>query len=183
MAFAYRDLDEKTRNLMLQELEFDLQNDKVYISGRLNDHGESNYLSALRTAISSGNDQTLAVQIRTGYLKANETYTRNGKVHTRRLDPNAANMLAEGEFNRYYMRALCRRVMEFKNGSLIVYRAKEVSNPRSGSQTKIGEEVNPQSLLLDLRENIGIDTFLGLPAGPNSGLSVYLNKDQASTIA
>lgn len=82
-------------------------------------------------------------------------------------------MLAEGEFNRYYIRALCLRAIE-EGKKLKVYRAKEVGNPRSESAVKIGQEVDSQLLLADLRKNIGIDTCFGLPAGPNSGLSVRL---------
>lgn len=59
---------------------------------------------------------------------------------------------------------------------LIVYRAKNVTNSRPESQMKIGQTFNPHQLLKDLRENIGTDTALGLPAGPNSGLSVQLGR-------
>ena len=60
----------------------------------------------------------------------------------------------------------------FKDGNKIqIYRARESSNPRQESIKLIGIEVNPEKLLADLRTNIGVDTVLGLPAGPNSGLS------------
>ena len=55
-----------------------------------------------------------------------------------------------------------------------VYRAKEVTNPRSESERKIGTIVDPKKLLDDLRANPGVDTALGLPSGPNSGLSVKI---------
>jgi hypothetical protein len=38
----------------------------------------------------------------------------------------------------------------------------------------IGKIIECDKLLNDLRENIGMDTILGLPPGPNSGLSVEL---------
>jgi hypothetical protein len=85
-----------------------------------------------------------------------------------------AETLAEGEFNRFYIRALCSQIIENKTGQLEVCRAKAVMNPRLESQAKIGAIVNAEALLLDLRTNVGIDTALGLPPGPNSGLSVKI---------
>ncbi|MCL4265318.1 MAG: hypothetical protein KJ069_19035 [Anaerolineae bacterium] len=34
--------------------------------------------------------------------------------------------------------------------------------------------VDPAALLADLREHTGEDTELGIPGGPNSGISVHL---------
>lgn len=84
----------------------------------------------------------------------------------------AAGTLAEGEFNRFYIRGLCLRAIEENVPSLVVYRAKAVTNARSESERKIGAGVSPQSLLDDLRSHARLDTALGLPPGPNSGLSV-----------
>ena len=49
-----------------------------------------------------------------------------------------------------------------------------MTNPRPESEAKIGKTIAPQSLLDDLRKNIGVEPALGLPPGPNSGLSVKL---------
>ena len=87
---------------------------------------------------------------------------------------DANETLADGEFNRFYITALCLKALENKNIKLVVYRAKSVSRPRPESQAKIGQVVNPQSLLNDLRSTVGIDTSLGLPSGPNSGLSIMI---------
>lgn len=45
---------------------------------------------------------------------------------------------------------------------------------RSASEAMIGSHIDPHALLEDLRTHQGIDTALGLPPGPNSGLSVKL---------
>ena len=58
------------------------------------------------------------------------------------MPSNAHEILAEGEFNRFYIRALCLRAVD--------------------------------ALLRDLRSHPGVETSLGLPPGPNSGLSVQL---------
>lgn len=91
-----------------------------------------------------------------------------------RMRSNAHEMLAEGEFNRFYMRSVCRAALSNGQDTVEVYRAKEVRDPRPGSAAKVGTRVSATELLRDLRKNVGIDTFLGLPSGPNSGLSVKL---------
>jgi hypothetical protein len=81
-------------------------------------------------------------------------------------------MLAEGEFNRFYIRALCRRAIANGIPRLVVFRAKTVSNPRPESQEKIWLQIDPIVTLTDLRASPGVETALGIPGGPNSGLSV-----------
>ena len=81
-------------------------------------------------------------------------------------------MLSEGEFNHYYVRGLCVRVIEENMDEVKVYQGKEVSRPRPESQEKIGKKLSAKVLLEDLRESVGVDTVLGLPAGPNSGLTI-----------
>ena len=83
---------------------------------------------------------------------------------------DAHTTLAEGEFNRFYLRAICLKALEI-GAEIEVYRAKSVRNPRPESEAMIGKRLDPNELLQDLRENIGVDTALGLPQGPNSGLS------------
>ena len=82
--------------------------------------------------------------------------------------------MAEGEFNRFYVRGLCRRAIEDDIHGLIVYRAKAVAVPRPGSEEKIGTSVDPTAILADLRVAIGVEPALGMPPGPNSGLTVKL---------
>ncbi|RKG58962.1 hypothetical protein D7X30_15455 [Corallococcus sp. AB011P] len=85
----------------------------------------------------------------------------------------APDTFAEGEFNRFYIRALCRRAEEDDIEHLVIYRAKAAESPRVESEMRIGQAMVPDRLLRDLRTNIGVGTALGLPQ-PNSGLSVHL---------
>ena len=93
---------------------------------------------------------------------------------SRKVPVNAADTLAEGEFNRFYLRGLCRRALENGEKELVIYRAKPVSQPRRESERKLGTTVDAEALLRDLREHLGVDSALGLPPGPNSGLSAKL---------
>lgn len=174
MALNLRNLDSETRRLMLEEVLLDVEKKALYISRRLNEHGILKYPELLRIAIEKGSEQTLAVELKNGLLSPTEQRKKpKGGISIVKVPINANEMLAEGEYNRFYIRALCRRAIN-EQKKLVVYRAKNVTNPRPDSENKIGQIVDPNKLLKDLREHIGIDTALGLPAGPNSGLSVYL---------
>jgi hypothetical protein len=131
-----------------------------------------------KEAVSSHIDDWLAQQIlRRGLLSAHENYTRQGKTHTRNINqPHAAQQLGEGEFNRFYLRGLCRRGQAHGIESLVVYRAKAVEHPRPESEAKIGTNVNIDELLVALRSNdfVSIEDTLKIPGGPNSGLSARL---------
>jgi hypothetical protein len=176
MALQYRNLDERTRKLMLAEIELDVAAGTLFLSDNLNPKGRLDYPDLIRTAAREGTDATLAEQIRSRLnshekprkLKSGEF----SKPPVMRV--NAHEMLAEGEFNRFYIRAVCVRAIEDGIPGVVVYRAKAVENARSESEARIGQTVDPKALLNDLRAHPGVDTALGLPPGPNSGLSVTL---------
>lgn len=167
-------LDEVTRQLMRAEIESDIASDDLYVSPRLSERGRADYPSLLLDAASGGSDVSLAIDLRAhGRLNDMETASRGGKTFTKNVPVNAAETLAEGEFNRFYARGLCRRAID-GGQEVRVYRAKSVAEPRSSSEQMIGKLVDAQALLDDLRESRGIEPALGLPPGPNSGLSVEL---------
>lgn len=56
MALIYENLDETTRAHMLSEVEFDISRDNIYMSPRLNELGEQNYVSLLNEAIKNHDD-------------------------------------------------------------------------------------------------------------------------------
>lgn len=98
---------------------------------------------------------------------------RKGVPYEKAVPSNAAELLAEGEFNRYYCRALCLRAIAEKR-NLTVYRGRQSDNPRPESEAWVGKQVDPNALLKDLRENTGGEPVMGLPS-VNSGLTVRLN--------
>lgn len=176
MSMNYSNIDPRTRELMLEEIDHDVANGCLYIGARLTPAGEHAWESLLREAVRSGSDETLAAALqRRGYLQSHEVrHTRNG-ASLARVPHNAADLLAEGEFNRFYCRAVCRRAMDVDDEGLVqVCRAKVVSRPRPESERKLGLLVSAERLLADLRAHPGVDTALGIPAGPGSGLSVAL---------
>ena len=167
-------LDDETRKFMLHELEQDIASSKLYISSRLNVAGQSNYAKLLRSAIQNGNDVSLANSLAGLFNEYEQRVKLSGGYTTAKVPITAPETLAEGEFNRFYCRGVCRRAIEEGLEEVEVYRAKDVRDPRPQSQALVGSKLKADRLLHDLRTNIGVDTALGVPAGPNSGLSICL---------
>ena len=178
MALHYENLDERTRSFMLGEVDSDLSHEKFYISPRLNELGEENYVYLLKEAIEHHDDAWLAQQLRSrGYMKENEQRKQpGGDLMTVRIPRTAPDALSEGEFNRYYIRGLCVRVIAEGIDQVEVYRGKPVSPFRPESEAMLGQRLSAKMLLEDLRESIGVDSALDLPAGPASGLTVRMEK-------
>ena len=178
MALYLENLDDRTRQLMLDEMEYDIANNQLHISPFLSGQGQRDYANLLREALQSGNDETLAQSLREHRRILRTLPRRNPKAggYSIAATPeNAAQVLAESEFNRYYIRALARRAIEDDISELVVYRAKPVSNPRPESEARVETVLPPEELLEDLRTHPGDERpRLGVPSGPNSGLSVRL---------
>ncbi len=169
-------LDRQTRTAMAEELDLDLAQNSLYLSPRLNQAGLANYERLLRQAIESYDDQWLANQLRSnGYMKSQETRRKpRGGFSYAKVPITAPNTLAEGEFNRFYIRGVCVRALREGVEEVEVYRGKAVTNPRPQSNAMIGKRVSAQTLLNDLRQSPGVGPALGVPPGPNSGLTVRL---------
>jgi hypothetical protein len=177
MGLYYSNLDERTRKLMLEEVEYDVTRNQLHISPFLSGQGEHDYLNLLREAIENGSDESLAENLR-AHRRISRTVPRRkpkGGFTIASAPVNAAEILAESEFNRFYIRALARRAIEDGIDELVVYRAKPVQNPRPESEARVETTLSPQDLLNDLRSHPGDEPpRLGVPSGPNSGLSVRL---------
>lgn len=169
-------LDERTRRYMLEEVDLDVSSNNLYVSPRLSTRGQHDYENLLREAIRNYDDVWLARNLcENGRLNTTEERRKpSGGFSTVKVPVNAHEMLAEGEFNRFYARGLCLRAIADEIQELVIYRAKEVRNPRSDSEQRIGKRINAKALLDDLRSSSGVEPALGLPPGPNSGLSVKL---------
>jgi hypothetical protein len=176
MALYFENLDERTRQLMLDEMDYDVANNQLHISPFLSGQGQRDYANLLREAIQGGNDETLArLREHRRILRTLPRRNPNGGYSIAATAENAAEVLAESEFNRYYIRGLARRAIEDGIQELVVYRAKPVRNPRPESEARVETAFSPQELLEDLRTHPGDERpTLGVPSGPNSGLSVRL---------
>lgn len=175
MGLRYESLDTNTRPYVHREIDEDVRAGRLYTSKRLNDRGRAQWPALLTEAVDAHDDDWLAAQIRGRELldAYEERKTKTGTT-TVKVPVTAADTLAEGEFNRFYARGICARAIAEGISAVVVCRGKAVSNPRPESDALIGRRLSPEALLNDLRGSIGVDTALGVPGGPNSGLTVRL---------
>lgn len=168
MSMNLVDLD-RVRSYMLDEIRAEAESDSRYVSPRLKDGAYGDYVGLMERAVQNHDAEWLAEQIRThGLLREYEM--RAGRQS--RVPRDAHVVLAEGEFNKFYMRGVCLAAIEL-GIQVTVYRARPSSNPRPESEAIIGRTFDPIALLTDLRRLPG-DRALGLPPGPRSGLSIRL---------
>ncbi len=174
MPFLFADLEE-VRDLALSELEADIGGERVYSNPeRMTPAGIQRWPGLLADAIMGNGVEWLKSQIRLGVEYRRRIHTSRGP---RTMGSHDIEMLCEGEFNRYYVRGVCLFAIENGLDTVEVYRGKVVSSPRAQSERLIGQALDPERLLTDLRQNVGVETALGVPAGPNSGLTVRLVRD------
>jgi hypothetical protein len=173
VALELVDLDGVTRQGMIAELEHDLAAGTLYVGKYLTDFGVERYPILLRDAIEGGNDESLIAALSEPAIFATTYQKRKpkGGFSPAKVPYTAPATLAEGEFNRFYLRGLCRRALATDGQAIEIYRARASAEPRRESEAMIGKRLDPTTLLADLREHTGVDTALGLPPGPNSGLS------------
>lgn len=166
---------ESVRGEMVSEIENDISQGKLYISDRLTVEGKETYPVLLIEAAKSLKIDKFISSVNMNLF--NSHYQRKkpkGGYSQVKMPINANSSLCEGEFNRFYIRAVCIKAIELGEQTITVYRARHSDHPRPESIAIDGTEVNPEALLDDLRKNIGTDSALGLPPGPNSGMSVKL---------
>ena len=59
-----------------------------------------------------------------------------------RASVNAAELIAEGEFNRFYLRALCLAALSQDIPVLVINRARHSDHPRPESEAQIGTHID-----------------------------------------
>jgi hypothetical protein len=173
MPLHYADMCDEVRALMIEEVGFD--GDRLYISSYFTNAGASAWRQMLLDACERGDDQSLALAIRSGpYLKSyTERRTKSGFTQVK-VPYNANEVIAESNFSRFYLRGLCRHATARGVPHLIGYRAMAVAQPRPGSQEKIGQAFPVTPMLDDLRATMDANPALGMPPGVGSGILARL---------
>jgi len=114
-----------------------------------------------------------------GYLEARRlmkgmegSRTPSGGYTIKHVPHTAAETMAEGQFNRFYILGLCQREKAEGKTHIVVYRAKERAEHRPESDSLIGTRIPLDQLLKELRD---VKSSLGHELlKPNSGLSVRM---------
>jgi hypothetical protein len=176
MSLNLVDLDQQTRQLMLQELELENSQGTLPISPHLTMMGRDLYPTLFRKAIRSQDELWLAGTLRgAGLIELLERKTLpNGIVEISTGPGLSVATLVEREFNRLFCCALCLRAMEDHIPHVSVYRAKHVECAGVESEDKVGQQFEPQLLLENLRALQAVEPALGISHELDSGLSVRL---------
>lgn len=115
---------ENVRKFMLEEINFDIERKKLYISKRMRKTHENIYTNLLIKEADNGTPESLSKTILDNNCLLEKEKTVRG---FRKVPYNAHETLGEGEFNRFYMRGLSKKAID-ENLELKIYRAKKVSN-------------------------------------------------------
>ena len=168
--FYFPNLDEQTRLIMIQELEFDLKIGLFYEPVSMAISGLIAYKRLLKECFENGTPETLLQKLSPTFFKLKD---RNG----RKIPTNIREMSAFSDFNRYYVRALLLRALK-ENRKLCVYRAKQVMNERKESKQNVHrvyfynrEMGRMLELFRDYRQLFGLHSQTDI-LKPNSGLSL-----------
>lgn len=174
MTIRCESLNESVRDAMVRELERDIADGTLYVSPRLTSEGARVWPAILREAFQSHDDTWTAATLRSRDLICSQEQRRKpkGGFTMAKVPHTAPDTLAEGEFNRFYARGLCACVLASGESEVEVYRGKDAQSPRPESEAMIGLRLSAQALLDDLRTAQGVEPALGLPPGPNSGVTI-----------
>ena len=170
--FNFLQLDTRTRELMTEEINLAAQTNNLYYSSRFNDAGKAAWPGFLNTAAAQYNEHWLAYQLEiAGAMKDFESKEKpKGGYTIAHVPHTAAETFADGQFNRIYVSAICRRAIEEGKNEVVVYRAKTRGDSRPESNALEGNKKDASSLLKmvqDTKSSFNCDVLK-----PNSGLSV-----------
>jgi hypothetical protein len=174
MPLHYENLDPITRRYAFEEFQRDVEHGSFHVSDRLRPETAGEYQRLLSEAIRYYDDRWLEEHAEDLIAEHETRRTKSGGVVEARLPTMATRMLAEGDFNRYYMRGVSLRAIAEERGVVEVYRARLSIEARQESAELEGRRINPAKVLSWLRGEKTGDSDATRLGRPNSGLSVRL---------
>jgi len=173
MGMRFEELDNVTRRYMLDEFETEQAGGNPYVPKNLSAVGRQAFPDLMRSAIRSGNDDSLIEALRDPALwEVMEPYEKNGVVRQRRINiGHAAERLGLTEFNTWYVRGLARRLMDEGVEFCQVYRAA----PPKGEPAECAQHEGRIYPVRDIYQGHrrrywpepGNPAILSIPAGPS----------------
>lgn len=170
--YYFPNLDNKTRLIMVSELERDIKNGLFYEPSSIKPEYLASYKLLLRKYFEIGQIEGLEKALTLSFFKTKDKSSR-------KIPSNIAQTIAFSDFNRYYARAILVRAIE-ENKSVCIYRAKQTINERAESKALINKCYHEKQTLEEILRIVrdyrilfssqSKITFLQ----PNSGLSLKL---------
>jgi len=174
MPLKYDNLDPATRRNAIAELDRDIESGAFHASERLRPTAIAEYQRLLRDALRYYDDLWLEQHAGDLLVEFEPRSTRSGGQTTAKVPEMAARMLAEGDFNRYYMRGVAMRAIDEQRQVVEVYRARLSLEPRPESAEVEGHRLPAGEVLDYLRGERVEDPETARLGRPNSGLSIRL---------
>ena len=174
MPLQYQNLDPTTRRYAIDELDADLASDAFHASERLRPTAVADYQHLLRESLRYYDDLWLEQRASDLLVDFETRQTRSGGQTTAKIPEMASRMLAEGDFNRYYMRGVALRAIEEGRQVVEVYRGRLSLEPRPDSAEAEGQRLPAKEVLDYLRGTTNVAPGEVRLGRPNSGLSVRL---------
>ncbi len=168
--YYFPDLDEKTRQCMISELELDMAKGLFYAPLSMTSSYLLSYRRLLKDCCQNGTPETLQ-------KKLTPAFFRQKDMNGRKISANISQMVAFSDFNRYYMRAMLLRAIR-ENKKLFIYRAKQSENERKESCASFNkvysDKMQMQQMLELFRDHRRLFGLKNQPEllKPNSGLSL-----------
>lgn len=170
----FLELDPATRERMLDRFEAEQTSGLPYPPQNLSPRGLSEWPNLMRQAIrhSTGNEDSLAASLtRPELWNETESYTSGGVVRSRRINiGQAANRLALGEFNTWYVAGLAHRLLDEGQTECMVYRAADPKWTPAACSTHEGKTYSLREVIDGHRVGYwpspGDASRLSIPAGP-----------------
>jgi hypothetical protein len=172
MSLHLKQLDRRTRALMLEEIDEAETVGSLHMSELLSVHGKINYATLFKHAVKNGNDETFAqALVARESFKGHEIRVVEDKTLWIEINPHvAASNLAEAEFNRYYVRAICKRALQDGISTVTLYDANEKNGSSAEFETLMNKAIDAAALLRDLKGGAALHSNLK----PNQSLSVKI---------
>jgi hypothetical protein len=174
MPLQYESLDPTTRRFAIAELDSDIATGAYHTSERIRHTAISEYQRYLHEALRYYDDRWLEEHAADLMIDFEPRRTRSGGQTAVKLPQMASRMLAEGDFNRYYMRGVALRAIQEGREVIEVYRARLSLEPRRESAELEGRRLPAAEVLNYLRGEPTSDPAVTALGRPNSGLSVRL---------
>ena len=171
--FIFEELDDITRRCMLEEFRAEqLSTDpRPFRPANLTSEGEAAFVGAMERAIQEGNEETLVADLsnRSFWITMQSCVRRGKVVVSRHSASERARRFAITDFNTWYIRGLCRRLMDEGVELCEVYRAAPAYTPRAECRALEGKTFLVQDVYAGHRakyhpiENL---RAFSIPAGP-----------------
>ena len=181
----FKNLEGTTRRYMLEELEEDVREGRVVLNPLLTERGRAEYADLLAEALRHHDPSWLGSELRSGrrmHIAVEDADVRKGLPEE--LPVHEPDVLAEGDFNRYYVRGMCRRalaegidelrIVKLTKGpyASFVYQSGGLPGDERERTVDVANRVDPKWLLEKLREDPDEEMDFGIPGEPGSGLTV-----------